>query len=397
VAAKPLDLELTSRSELAPVSARYDKLRLLVRLLGEPVGSVELPNVPAQLRLSQLRAAFTPALGPEFWADLVSRSWLGESSEPDPLPISAIVCTRNRPDSLEGCLAALAVQHHPRYEVIVVDNAPADDRTRALSERLGVRYVVEPTPGLDRARNRGVAEARSPLVAFTDDDARPDPNWLAALAAGFVADEVEVVTGLVAPAELETRAQVLFEDIYGGMGKGFMLKIFSSRGRTLTFRPEIYGVGCNMSFRQTALEEIGGLDPALDTGTPTGGGGELDVFRRLIERGGAILYRPDAVVRHAHRRMMPALRRQLYDNGRGYCAVLCAALLRARGLDRFRVMRAVWRWTTRCHLRRSARRLLGRERLPLRLLLAELGGAVAGPFLYAVSRRRARRLGEGRA
>src|SRR5439155_1496498 len=299
-----------------------------------------------------LRAALTPALGPEFWAELVSRSWLDESSEPDLSPISAIVCTRNRPESLEGCLAALAVQHHPRYEVIVVDNAPDDDRTRAVWERLGVRYVVEPRPGLDWARNRGVAEARSPLVAFTDDDARPDPAWLAALAAGFVSDEVGAVTGLVAPAELETRAQVLFEDIYGGMGKGFMLKIFSSRGRALTFRPEIYGVGCNMAFRRTALEEIGGFDPALDTGTPTGGGGELDVFQRLVEHGGAIIYRPDAIVRHAHRRMMPALRRQLYDNGRGYCAVLCSALLRARGLDRLRVTRALWRWFTRWHLRR---------------------------------------------
>jgi glycosyltransferase involved in cell wall biosynthesis len=397
VATKPLDLELTGRDEVALVSVRYEKVRLLLRFLGEPVASVDIPNLPDRLRLSELQTRFAARLGSEFWAELVSRRWLPTEPEPELLPISAVVCTRNRSENLDGCLAALALQSHPSYEVIVVDNAPSDDRGRAVAERHSVRYVVESTPGLDWARNRGVAEARSPLVAFTDDDARPDPDWLAVLAAGFAADEVGAVTGFVAPAELETRAQALFEDVYGGMGKGFTLRIFSCRGRTMTFQPEIYGVGCNMAFRRTLLEEMGGFDPALDTGTPTGGGGELDAFQRLIERGGAIVYRPDAVVRHAHRRMMPGLRRQLYDNGRGYCAVLCAAFLRARGLDRLRVTRTVWRWLTQWHLRRIGRRLLGRERLPLRLLLSELGGALAGPFFFAVSKRRARRLGEEHA
>jgi glycosyltransferase involved in cell wall biosynthesis len=396
VAAKPVDLELTSGAAPPPVSARYSKLRLLVRLLGEPLASVEVPNVPQQLGLWALRGRCAAGLGAELWADLVSRSWVAPEQATDPLPISAVVCTRDRPENLENCLAALAVQRHPSYEVIVVDNAPSDERACGVAERYGARYVVEPTPGLDWARNRGVAEARFPLVAFTDDDARPDPEWLSALAAGFGAEDVGAVTGFVAPTELETQAQVLFEDVYGGMRKGFMLRIFSSRGRRMTYRPEIYGVGCNMAFRRALLEEMGGFDPALDTGTPTGGGGDLDAFQRIIERGAAIVYRPDAIVRHAHRRMMQGLRRQLYDNGRGYCAVLCTAFARARGLDRLLVARAVWQWLARWHLRRIYRRLLRRERLPFGLLLAELSGALAGPFFYVVSKRRARRLAEGR-
>jgi glycosyltransferase involved in cell wall biosynthesis len=392
VAAKPQDLELTEGLDAAPVSARYQSLRLLVRVLGQPVASLEVPNTPRQLRLPELHARLSERSSLQLWGELVSREWLSEEETPDPLPISVVVCTRNRPERLEGCLAALASQRHPEREIVVVDNAPEDDRTRSVAQRYGVRYVVEPEPGLDHARNRGLGEARTPLVAFTDDDARPDPGWLAALVEGFVADEVGAVTGYVAPTELETRTQVLFEDVYGGMGKGFELRVFSRRGQTTTFRPHVYGVGCNMAFRRTVLDEMGGFDPALDTGTPTGGGGELDAFQRLIERGGAIVYRPDAVVRHEHRRMMTGLRRQLYDNGRGYCAVLCAAFFRAHGLDRLRVTKALWSWILDWHLRRIVRRLLLRERLPMRLLLAELCGALVGPVCYAVSRSRTRRL-----
>jgi glycosyltransferase involved in cell wall biosynthesis len=254
-----------------------------------------------------------------------------------------------------------------------------------------VRYVVEPRPGLDWARNRGLAEALGPIVAYTDDDARPDPGWLLALERGFVSDDIGAVTGLVAPAELETRAQMLFEAVYGGMGKGFDVQIFSRRTGRATFRPETLGVGCNMAFRAETLRKLGGFDPALDAGTPSGGGGDLDVLQRVIESGGAILYTPDAVVRHIHRTTTHALRAQLFDNGRAYGSVLCAGFLRARGRNRLRVVVRAGRWLVQWHLRRIVRRLLRRERLPLRFLLAELRGALASPVYYALSRRAARR------
>jgi glycosyltransferase involved in cell wall biosynthesis len=302
-----------------------------------------------------------------------------------------LVCTRNRAHHLEECLAKLAVQHHPSYEVIVVDNAPVDDSTRTLAARFDVRYVVEPRPGLDWARNRGLAEAHAPIVAYTDDDARPDPGWLVALERGFVSEDIGAVTGFVAPAELETEAQVLFERVYGGMGKGFEVQIFSRRGGRASYRPEALGVGCNMAFRVAALKDIGGFDPALDAGTPSGGGGDLDALQRVLESGRAVLYTPDAIVRHIHRTTMRALRAQLFDNGRAYGSVLCASFFRARGRNRIRVVRRGCAWLTQWHLRRIARRLLRREALPLRLLLAELRGAVVSPLCYAQSRRLAAR------
>jgi glycosyltransferase involved in cell wall biosynthesis len=302
-----------------------------------------------------------------------------------------LVCTRNRPHQLEECLVRLAAQRHTSYEVIVVDNAPLDDATRMLAERFAVRYVVERRPGLDWARNRGLAEAVAPIVAYTDDDARPDPGWLVALERGFVSEDVGAVTGLVAPAELETRAQVLFESVYGGMGKGFEVQIFSRRVGGTSYRPEALGVGCNMAFRAETLRKLGGFDPALDAGTPSGGGGDLDTLQRVLESGQAILYTPDAVVRHIHRTTMHGLRAQLFDNGRAYGSVLCVGFLRARGRNRVKVVLRAWRWLVQWHLRRIVRRLLRREQLPLRLLLAELRGALASPVYYALSRRVARR------
>ena len=111
---------------------------------------------------------------------------------------------------------------------------------------------------------------------------------------GFGSPDVHAVTGLVLPAELETAAQMMFEDVYGGMSKGFLMRLHVQGGRRPVYRPEWIGVGCNMAFRRDPLLDAGGFDPALDVGTPTGGGGDLDAFQRVLESGAAIVYRPDA-------------------------------------------------------------------------------------------------------
>lgn len=395
---KLLDLELIQPAELPSVPSRYQFVRLLVRLRGAPVGYVQVQNRLAELEPATLRSTAVAQLGSSVWTELRAQGWLdepnpGRNGAAQPPQVSVVVCTRDRAGELEGCLASLADQRYPRYEVLVVDNASRDRATRDVAARFAVRYVREERPGLDWARNRGVLEARSSIVAFTDDDARPDPGWLAAIAAGFTAAEVDAVTGMVVPAELETDAQWLFEDVYLGMNKGFQPGVHSCRGLRQTYMPNIYGTGCNMAFRKQALDRIGGFDPALDVGTATGGGGDLDAFQRLIEAGGVLVYRPDAIVRHIHRRTFASLRRQLSDNGRGFSAVLFATLLRARGRDRLRVVLAYCRWMWCWCLRRLVRRLLRRERMPLAFIRAELVGGLLGPWLYWVARRRARQLG----
>jgi glycosyltransferase involved in cell wall biosynthesis len=121
-------------------------------------------------------------------------------------------------------LRALLALDYPRYEIIVVDNAPSTSATADFIRQTyrdvpQVRYVREDRPGLSWARNCGLMAARGEIVAFTDDDVVLDPYWLIELVKAFhVADDVMCVTGLVLPLELETPAQFLLEE-FGGLAR----------------------------------------------------------------------------------------------------------------------------------------------------------------------------------
>jgi len=389
-----VDADLASGHDPERLPSRYVGARALVRLNGAPIGYVDIQNRLLGRSAGGLAGESVEHLEPSLWRERVQRQLIVRPWPAERETVTVIVCTRDRAQDLDLCLTALAAQTYSPAEVIVVDNAPRDDSTREVAGRHGARRVVEGRPGLNWARNKGLQAARGSIVAYVDDDARPAPGWLAAIvdtfAWGGVDGGIDAVTGLVVPAELETRAQHMFENVYGGMGKGFKTILHSQRGRSLSFEPHRYGVGCNMAFRRDALCRLGGFDPALETGTLAGGGGDLDVFQRVIENGGTIVYRPDATVTHVHRRTLRQLRRQLFDNGRGYAAFCCAALARARGRGRLEVAYAYLQWLDRWLLRRAIRRVLRREALPLSLILVELAGGLVGPALYAVSRRRAR-------
>lgn len=308
-------------------------------------------------------------------------------------PISVVVCTRDRQEQLARCLRSLASMSYPSFEVVVVDNAPTSDATRLVASSAGVRYASEPAPGLDRARNRGLAEASYDILAYTDDDVEVDRGWLAGLAHGFADPHVEAVTGMVAPAALETEAEILFELCYGGMGKGTTPRRWDPRTLTSSRRLETHhaGVGANMAFRRRMLEQLGGFDTALDVGTPSHGGGDLDMFHRVLHAGGVIQYEPSALVRHHHRRDMAALERQHRDSARAY-GVYLLKVLRRGSVSRAATMRYVvrrwWPWL----IRRVVRSSIGRESLPGRLVRAELVGALQAPWAYLATYSEDRRM-----
>jgi glycosyltransferase involved in cell wall biosynthesis len=296
-------------------------------------------------------------------------------------PISVIVCTRDRAASLARCLASLARLDHPSYEVVVVDNAPRDDSTAQVVSATPCRYVREDSPGLDRARNRGIAEARHDLIAFTDDDVEAEPGWLRALAAGFADPAIAGLTGRVLPAALETPAQRLFEAYGNGMDKGDRPRLFDPAHLTPAelLRAQAVGAGANMAFRRSALFAVGGFDPGLDAGTPAAGAGDLDLFHRLLRAGFLLRYEPAARVRHHHRKTLPELRRQLRDNGRSY-AVYLRKIWSTRTVPRPEVARFAAGWAAWL-MGRVLIGLAGRHRLPVGLLWAELAGALQSPWV----------------
>lgn len=312
----------------------------------------------------------------------------------DPPPsLTIAVCTRNRPTLLARCLAGIvhALEHASRpsfdVDVLVVDNAPSDELTKRQVERTtGVRYVVEPRAGLDFARNRAWREARGDFVAYIDDDAVVDRNWIEGfLCALEVHPDAGAVTGLVLPLALETKAQILFEK-RGGWRRGFLPMRHAGADRIDDpFHPVgagVFGAGCNMVIRRDLLETLSGFDEALDTGPPLPGGGDLDIFYRVVRSGAPLVYQPTLAVFHEHRRDMTGLRHQYYTWGLGFHAFL-AKILRDHPEDR-RKVNGLRRWWIRYMLR-----VLVSGTGPPRMVLAELRGGIVG-FCGAYERSRAR-------
>ncbi len=302
--------------------------------------------------------------------------------------LSVIICTHERADDLERCLAALARQTVPAGEVIVVDNAPRGDGARAAAERAGVRYVVEPRAGLDRARNAGVRAARGALLAFTDDDAVPAPDWVEVLLECLADAELAGVAGPMLPLELETEAQRLFEQYLGGpAGRREQERPRRFRNETPPAWAGQVGAGANMAFRRDALERVGPFDEAFDAGTLTHSGGDTEMFGRLLTAGYTLAYEPRARVWHRHRRTMPELRRQLFGYGVGVFAYWTLRVIEYDDREALRSAAA----TLRTHLtRRLPRALAGHAGdVPWRLVLAEVAGSLYGPIAYLRERRRA--------
>jgi GT2 family glycosyltransferase len=401
-----VDVELTA--PLPPLGALdgCGMVRALVRLHGVPLGSVTVRvrngGIPARALenavVGHVSAAALdhllhdylhgPGKGRGAIGDLL-RSRCAHRDGPTP-PMTVAVCTRGRPALLARCLEALGRLDYPALDLLVVDNAPTDTATAdVVRARPGVRYTCEPLPGLDRARNRAVAEARCELLAFTDDDAVPDPGWARALAKAFAsAEDVMAVTGPVVPLVLDTEAQELFERA-GGFGMGFAPRLYRARGRVAIARygeAGQLGTGANMAFRRTVFDAVGTFDPALDVGTVTNGGGDIEMLFRVVHAGWALAYTPAALVRHDHRRDRDGLREQLRNNGIGFSAYIVRSMLAHPG-ERLAFARVWLRWLVRWPLARFVRALVRGGPVPRDLLAAELIGAFAGLPRYPRARR----------
>ena len=408
-----VDLERPLPELEQPVRAGVGERQVLVRLHGQPLGILNLDTSRAYTSVD-LGRLIVGRLSRPILMHLVEDSLVAgdPASVADALaslplqcpqrtaasdwPVMTVaVCTRDRPDQLAQCLTALNALDYPahRLDILVVDNAPSTEATNALvASHPAIRYVLEPRPGLNWARNRAVLEAHGEIVVFTDDDVIVDTGWLHAIASAFRDEPAAMcVTGLVVPDELDTVAQVLFEK-YGGFGRGFTRvyatarrpgQVASQHGGTGKF-----GTGANMAFRRSIFSSVGLFDPALDVGTVTNGGGDLEMFFRILRPGHLLLYEPRAVVRHRHRRQYAQLRKQLTDHGIGFYSYVvrsAAAFPEERGAF---IRLGLW-WLWYWNVRRLIAALFRRNRFPIGLMLAELRGSLLGLRRYPAARRRA--------
>jgi glycosyltransferase involved in cell wall biosynthesis len=264
--------------------------------------------------------------------------------------ISLIVCTRNRAASLRAMLASLANQEFAgTCEIVLVNNGSSDEtpavvQAFALESPWPVLHLFEPVPGLARARNRGLASARGEIVACTDDDCYPSPDYLAALVECFCERGVDFAGGRV----------LLFDPT------DKPLTIQNARER-LEISPYSYihaGMihGANMAFRREALLEIGGFDERLGAGTRFKSGEDVDVLRRLSWCGKRGVYDPRICVYHHHgRKTDDDVRRASkgHDSGIGACFAKFACRREPRG-----VYLRQWYWQMRGNsMRRNVRQV----------------------------------------
>jgi glycosyltransferase involved in cell wall biosynthesis len=388
-------LEVDLASPPAPVDLGADEygLALVVRCGGRPVGFVLEDGSPGATVVAERIATLAAGAA----AEAVVHEALLESLTPTPLEakasITIAVCTRDRAHLLARCLDSIAATRasHPTaatsVELLVVDNAPSNDDTKKTVEaHPDARYVMEPRPGLDFARNAAWQAATGDFVAYVDDDAVLDRGWLGGFARAVARNpDAGAVTGLVLPYALETEAQIVFEK-RGGWRRGFLPARYLGRDRLghpyYPVGAGMFGAGCNMVIRRSLLAKLGGFDEALDTGPPLPGGGDLDIFYRVISANVPLVYEPALAVFHEHRREMKALRRQYYTWGLGFHAFL-AKVLRDHPEDRRKVS-GIRRWW----IIYMTQTLLGRQG-PAAFVFAEIFGGLVG-FCGAYGRSRAR-------
>jgi ABC-type polysaccharide/polyol phosphate export permease/GT2 family glycosyltransferase len=331
------------------------------------------------------------------------RPFIEKLPEPSPLDVpnqslptvTVAVCTINRSGELEAVLHSIADQDYPPDEILVVDNACKEEIRILVEQTLpDARYLTERRPGLDFARNRALFSATKDIIAFIDDDAVADAFWVRSLAECFAAfPKAGAVTGVVLPIELETPAQELFE-VYGGFERGFIRRILPhDRKRRFGMRQPIVaeaisvGTGCNMAIRTAVLKELQGFDEALDTGSPLPGGGDLDIFYRVLRAGYELVYEPRAFVQHNHRRTEKELYKQLRGHQRGFIAFLVKTVINERGQARaVAALFLAWHQIKKGY--RLLRKLVGFGRLPVKLLAHVLVAGFAGIGSYHASRRR---------
>lgn len=222
--------------------------------------------------------------------------------------VSIVIPTRDRPGPLRTRLQALEQQDLPReqFEVVVVDDGSAVPPTsliESLDGRIHASLVVQANAGPAAARNTGAKHASGRIVAFTDDDCRPDRGWVRTLAAHIDQDADALVGGRTVNALPDNpyamASQLLISYLYGFYNRNPGAVVFLTSN--------------NFAMRADRFHAVGGFDERF----PLAAGEDRDLCDRWLRNGMRLVYTPDAVVRHAHPLSLTGFVRQHTNYGRG--------------------------------------------------------------------------------
>jgi glycosyltransferase involved in cell wall biosynthesis len=236
------------------------------------------------------------------------------------MKVSILIASYNRSSSLLKFLQELASQVVPEdldWEVLIVDNNSTDGTGKAVAPLVEknpqrFRYFLETRQGKSAALNTGIKESTGEILAFTDDDCLPNPDWLSSIVEEFSADpSLGAIGGRV--------------ELYNKQDKPVSIRTCTQR--TLISTPnQVFSllIGCNMAVHRRVCERVQEFDTSLGPGNRTRALEDMDFLYRIYKQGFKMVYSPAVLVFHNHGRRSEAdvqslTRNYLIGRGAFYC------------------------------------------------------------------------------
>jgi len=225
------------------------------------------------------------------------------------MDVSVIICTYNRAESLQRTLAALQSQRTApglTWELVVVDNN-SNDRTRhvveafAASSSISTAYVFEGRQGKSIAMNTGLKSASGELLAFTDDDCRPEPTWIQDVMGCIQRWGADALGGRILPEWSSPPPSWLATDRHLWTS---IAMLDDSEVRRVELGPwqRDHGFrvwGANMAVRRSGFDAVGGFNTRSGPrGLKKYSHEDIEMVKKLVEAGKVVMYDPTPTVHH---------------------------------------------------------------------------------------------------
>ena len=225
------------------------------------------------------------------------------------MDVSVVIGTYNRAELLGRTLAALQAQRTApglSWELVLVDNNSSDgtkDVVEAFKPDAGfpIVYVFEGRQGKSFAINTGVDAAHGDLVAFTDDDCRPEPTWIQAIVDGMQRWHADALGGRILPDWSSPPPPWLATDRHLWTSLAMLDDTALRRVELGPWQRE-HGFrvwGANMAFRRSVFHAVGGLNTAHGPrGEKKYSHEDIELVRKVVEAGKIVIYDPAPTVHH---------------------------------------------------------------------------------------------------
>lgn len=215
--------------------------------------------------------------------------------------VSLVICTYNRAQYLPKVLDSIKQQTCAvdQYEIVLINNN-CTDNTEAICKsferenpELKFNYLIESNQGLSYARNRGYKEAKYDIVAYLDDDAFIAKDYVEVMLHAFANNTIDALGGKILLSYEDTPPK--WENKYVNSILGY----FNKGDAPFMFTREDFPRGSNMVFHKQILEQVEGFNVRLGrTGGNMNGGEEKDIFNKIYDAKGRVMYAPDLIVYH---------------------------------------------------------------------------------------------------